>query len=848
LQIEIEKKETDRMNKKQTPRVLERAPGVKERAPFPAQDAVATINPPAFRWLTHPGVAAWKVTLQGPGKRRMDFGPLIDPILALPGPLAQGTWRWHYTGLDAAGHEVGRSLTRAFTVPAGVPGIVVPTAAELLRRMRGQHPRLLADRIAAARRQYRRQPTGDFRRLAAWCRLAENEPLIAEPADYRPFNSDTEEYNEDWVRIFSAGKVGSAHAARFALSFLLTDNPKHLELAKRWALHLVSWNPFGTTSATNTDEASMPMLERLSWVYDWLRPYWTDDERRRYRACMQARGQEVLLKYRQIEFAAKPYNNHMCRQLGFLGSAGIAFLGEIPEAEEWTNYVLRVLAVSYPGASWGSDDGGWSNGVAYWTAYMTFLYTFITVCDELGINLMSAPYYRNTGYFAVYHLPPYAPRGGFGDSANAGPGFGQKLVVGAFGRIARDPMLCAYAEAIRVPTVSPAKHFAKESKSNPSQRWDAWSLGDLLAVLLVPKVKQTLGDLRRLPAARQFPAIGWASMHTALGDAKNDAWLEFKSGPFGSVSHSHADQNAFNLNAYGKALLIDSGYYPWYGSPHDTLWSRQTWAHNAMLVGGHGQPVFDWDARGKIHAFAQVAPFAYARGEAAEAYNRPASGEALEQAERHCPRMLKIMGPATKVIRASRAVLMVNGDRPFFVVLDWLEVETPVKFQWLAHAFHRMSLQAAAPGFLVRNEPAWLAVQFVTPGKLRLTQTDQFAGVPPEGRAKGSPNEWHLTAETLAPATTARFMTVLVPGRKGDALPKIKKLRGEGTIGVQIGNARVLAPEAGMTGLIRYADVDARAALVAVCGNALIGAEATQLKWQGRTLLETDAPRTWIGK
>ena len=28
------------------------------------------------------------------------------------------------------------------------------------------------------------------------------------------------------------------------------------------------------------------------------------------------------------------------------------------------------------------------------------------------------------------------------------------------------------------------------------------------------------------------------------------------------------------MNAYGQALAIDSGYYPAYGSPHDTLWTR----------------------------------------------------------------------------------------------------------------------------------------------------------------------------------------------------------------------------------------------------------------------------------
>lgn len=810
-------------------RVLERAPEAKEFAPFPADGSAATLNPPPFRWLTHDGVALWRVRLAGPDGRTQTFGPQVDPILALPRRLAPGTWRWSYEGLDAAGRVIGRGRTRTFTVAAGLPGIEVPTAAELLRRLRNRPRRILAGCIADARRRYRQNPRApEFRALAAWCRLAEREPLYPEPDGYRPFRADTEEHNADWKRIYSAGKCGSAHAARFALSFLLTGNRRHLELAKRWALHLVSWNPFGATSATTTDEASMPMLERLSWVYDWLRPHWTEDERRRYCACLQARGQEVMLKYRRIDFAAKPFNNHMCRQLGFLGAAGIAFLGEIPEAESWTDYVLSVLAVSYPGASWGSDDGGWANGLSYWAAYMSFLYAFITITSELGMDLMALPYYRNTGCFAAYHLPPYAPRGGFGDHAEGGPGISHKLVVGAFGRAAGDPMLRAYADAIRVPQVSPAQRLKDPQQPCLAQRWDAFLLTDVLDLLLAPRrTVRAKADLRQLPAARLFPNIGWASMHTAIGDAKKDAWLEFKSGPYGSISHSHADQNAFNLYAHGRPLLLDSGYYPWYGSPHDTLWTRQTWAHNAVLVGGRGQPPLDWLARGRIVNFGNLGPFAYARGEAAEAYNRAASRTALDIAGRNAPALQKRMGPCTKILRASRSVLMVRAKQPFFVVLDWIETQDPVRFQWLAHAATRMQVQATAPGFTVRNDPAWLVARFVAPPRLRFSQTNRFLGPAPEGRAKGAPDQWHLTAETSGKSRFCRFLTVLIPGRKGEKPPRIETLRLEqGTVGVKVGECVVLAPAAGVTGEIRYNGSTTRAALLALCGQARFVAEA----------------------
>ena len=87
-----------------------------------------------------------------------------------------------------------------------------------------------------------------------------------------------------------------------------------------------------------------------------------------------------------------------------------------------------------------------------------------------------------------------------------------------------------------------------------------------------------------------------------------------------AISHSHADQNSFQLNAYGEPLLIDSGYYPWYGSPHHTLWARQTRAHNAVLVNGRGQGNFSMEASGRIESFRHTGKLTLVRAEAGAAY------------------------------------------------------------------------------------------------------------------------------------------------------------------------------------------------------------------------------------
>ena len=68
---------------------------------------------------------------------------------------------------------------------------------------------------------------------------------------------------------------------------------------------------------------------------------------------MRIRGNEAYAILRNRKFENNPYASHAGRSLGFLGEAAIAFMGEIPEAQEWFDYVVRVFFAIYP--AWGKD-------------------------------------------------------------------------------------------------------------------------------------------------------------------------------------------------------------------------------------------------------------------------------------------------------------------------------------------------------------------------------------------------------------------------------------------------------------------------------------------------------------
>jgi hypothetical protein len=191
--------------------------------------------------------------------------------------------------------------------------------------------------------------------------------------------------------------------------------------------------------------------------------------------------------------------------------------------------------------------------------------------------------------------------------------------------------------------------------------------------------------------------------------------------------------------------------------------------------------------------------------------------------------------------------MMVNGKTPFFVVTDWIETEDAVRHQWLGHALHEMEIKNEWPGFVVRNDPAWLAVHFALPDKLEFSQTDEFAP-PPDGRAIGFPNQWHLTAQTTKTAKSARFAAIMIPGKGKQAQPAVETTQKAGTLIVSVGDAVVLLPSKGVTGTMKHGELEADAAAVVRIGGTGEGksgegwklhvAEATRVRYAGRLLYE----------
>lgn len=772
--------------------ILERSAGPEELRAYPEDGQSVAVNPPGFCWTPYAGAKSYEleVTKSGEASQKViSESSLPSTVFAPSRTLAPGSYSWRVLYLGGDGVPFAASKTRTFTLPAGLPELPMPNVARLKAQLTRQRPRLLlaGGRLRELRRAIAEGHISTWKSFLEAAARAEAETPYPEPrrSDNGPLAAD-----EDY-RVFRTGKAGSANVARLALAYRVTKEPKYLEGARRWLLALAGWDPRGITShrlaqadgSRGNDEASMPMLERMSLAWDWMGDWLSPDERRQVLTAMRERGNQVLETLQKEDFLSHPFENHDGRVLAFLGEAGLAFLGDVPDADHWLDYVLRCYLTSYP--SFGGDDGGWAQGVSYWSIYLYWWTGFAEALREAThVDLLSRPFFRHTGYFGVYAHPPYAARGAFGDDSYSPPTRPEQMLVDFLADSLRDPILKWQSQSIQVPT---------DIAVDPDD-WYIWDVYLICRAVDVPPAMHAETPAA-LEGSRLFPDIGWAAMHSALGDAANDVWALFKASRFGSFSHSHGDQNSFLLNAYGQALAIDSGYYPEYGTAHDELWTRQTKAHNDLLVNGRGQPPYTWAAGGRIESFEHRGIITVVRGQAADAYNLPQP----EYVTRLWQKLLKEPVPSMEPHLESfeRTLLFIGSyTRPIVIVSDYLRTSAPANFDWLLHTLNSMETDASTGYISVRVSNVRLAARLVSTEPLIFSQSSGFP-IPPEPVTDTAyPNppketQWHLSAHSEQPAREIKFLAVLVPYRASEPEPAIEPLQSSTARGFRAGDCEV---------------------------------------------------------
>jgi len=724
----------------------------------PAAGSVSEMTPPAFCWRPQKGIVAWELECApGEDSQTIEYrAASIEFNVHCPArTFAPGKYTWRYRGVDSEGRRTNWSRARTFTIPDGAVAMPMPPRDELLARIPRSHPRLFIRPEDLTRfREFARGEMKDrFQGLVARCeQLAKNPPPTEEPPKYAP---GTKRLSEEWRKTWWGNRVYTVKAlegaATLAFTRLLGGKEEYGQLAKRILLDCAKWDPKGATGYRYNDEAGMPYAYHFSRTYTFVYDLLTEEERDLCRRVMKARGDEM---YAHLcpRHLGRPYSSHSNRAWHFLGEVGIAFLDEVEGADDWVWFAMNVFYNVYP--VWCDDDGGWHEGMSYWSSYVSrFTWWGDVMRAAMRIDAYDKPYFARAGYYPMYLMPPNKVGGGLGD------------------------LVAKRRASQNVPLVS----ILAAQSGNGHWRWYVDQMGGPKETPgYVGFIRGTLPEVEPkepddLPSSRLFRGIGQAYLNSTIRDAGDDVQVVFKSSPFGSQSHGYEANNSFLLWAYGQRLLIRSGRRDIYGSDHHRNWMWSTRSVNNITVDGQGQGRRTAAAKGRITAFRTTPTIDVVVGEAGDAY----VGEKTDD------------NPQGKVLdRFTRAILFVKPE--LVVVFDRLVARRPSTFEYWLHATDEMAVPDQHH-VEVRAGDVVCPIDFLAPEGLTFSQTDQYD---PNPRPRIKLREWHLTATTPAKAKAIEFIALMRPHRAGEKVPgeaTLQRIDGGYALTAALADGRVVA-------------------------------------------------------
>lgn len=690
----------------------------------PHDGAEVKISPTGLAWLPCPSAASYCVNIYDKGRRCLYSANVgKDPVHCPDRVLPPGTYTWDVIALDNRGRDVARRGRNSFTISEDAVELPWIDPRELLRRVPKEHPRILYPKSQLSNIRSTLLTT----RARSWraCKAAAEQALSKGVPKYPTYHHIEDnvtrrlEYQK-YFRYFR-GYVDSA-LMYLTLTYLMTQQAKYAKAAKEILLEIASWptddNDVTSVSAKWGDEAGLSFSKCAHIAYDWLYDALDDNERTLIFNMCRERAWQTYRRLKRKNYLTFPGESHDGRLIAYLTDMSLAMAGETPDVETWLTYSLKALLTFYP--HWAGIDGGWAEGTAYGLWYNTFYIPAFEGLRQLaGYNLWPRPFFNNVRYFFFYCTANHGEIRPFGDGAETG---GPGLHRGS----GYADLMAFHAHRYHDPYIG---WWVKKIPGYTGGR------DGFLSLLHEDELPSKIPAV--LPNSAVFGSVGWAGLHSDISDPEHDTCLIFKSSPYGSVSHSHADQNAFAIMKGGTALAIPSGYYgPSYGKPHHAQWTRSTKANNCILVNDQGQTIRSASANGAIIDFRDAPGYSYVAGNATPAY----------------------VGKLTKWIR--RILFLRPG---LFLLLDEIEAPTRSQYQWMLHAFEKMDIKDAK--VTSRRKGAALEVYLGCTRDLVISQTDKF-DTPynygtPKAYHRQKANHWHVKAETVEKSRVARIAAVM---------------------------------------------------------------------------------------
>jgi len=709
----------------------------------PHEETEIVENPPRFTWLpTLEDGAEYAVRISMDAHYASDTTHLFTGIALnffTPNkPLDSGEYVWSYAVWSPSSSSVISqwSTDRSFTITEGLPQTPLPDRDERYRSIDLEHPRLWLNkgRIAEFKTNLSKDSTHCTwdvffeKSVIPWM----DRDIMTEPAGYPGHKRVASVWRQTYIDLQEL-----IYAIRhLAVGGAITDNAELTARAKAWLLEVASWNPTGTTSRAYTDEWAFRVNGALAWGYDWLYDELNDEERDLVRTALLVRTRETadhIIKHANIQLF--PFDSHAVRAVSaVLIPASISLLEDEAEAKDWLNYSIEFLSTVY--SPWGDNEGGWAEGPHYWMTGMAYLIDAVNLLKGYtGIDLYQRPFFQRTGDFPLYTKAPDTRRATFGDDSTMGDlpslkiGYNLRQFAGVTGNQAYQ------------------WYYDEIKRNDPGTEMAFYNYGwwDLNFDELAYRTDFPIVEAQapsNTDTLRWFKGVGWVAVQTNMADPDKHIQFVMKSSPYGSISHSHGDQNAFCLAGFGEDLAIQSGHYVAFNSTMHQNWRRQTRSKNAILIDGVGQYAGKdkpqaMRSTGQINNAVQHEDHVFIQGDATAAYQ-------------------SLSPHVTKVLRD---VYFVNNS--YFVIVDAVDANEPVSIDWLLHANAPMNLSATTFRYTGEKAGFYGQVLWSEAGAAEISQFTDF----PEVDAvdyEGLPVSTCLTAR-YPKAVRHRIATLLVP-------------------------------------------------------------------------------------
>lgn len=637
--------------------------------------------------------------------------------------LAPGTWYWRFRGVSADGKTLPWSRTFSFSIAEDIPVFVTPGYDVFRKNIPAEGPRLycfLEDSLPEARKAMRRHP--EFESM-----IADSRTALA--SDFRndtlPFRRITQIYDMN-QNLYTAYRMlqRDLYADKMVQNIccLLRTEPDMVVISN--------------------DFKAGELMYTLALAYESCHDRFSDDELKQIEDLMllTLRTHEPRIRENEVDMF---FDNHFWQfTFRHMLQGALVLCDRYPEVEEYLEFSYELWTGKAPATGF-NRDGNWHNGTCYFSANAVSLgYTALLFSHLTGTDFFQHPWYRNSGIGVAYSWLPWSMSAGFGDGheqMNPKPLRIRSAYADMLARETGDPYAAWYSSLNDRYPDEPETRFYRMAcgKSRPAN-------ADLPA---------------DAPEAVWFEDSGEFLANSDLRDPDSNLSLSFRSSPFGSGSHTHSNQNAFNLHFRGVPVYRSAGHYMNFQDPHNLLQYRHTRGHNTVLVNGIGQP-FTSGAYGQILETVADDGFAYALGDASNAYCgisddpmwiEKMADSGVEQSEEN--------GFGKTPLRKFRRYIAMLGDDKV-LVYDELEASEAAEWDWLLHSPVRFDVEE---NVLYTENPEHgfhARTALFSTDSLEISQTDRYWAPVNEKVAQRGEDftpEWSLSAKT-APLKKVRIL------------------------------------------------------------------------------------------